>query len=408
MKTRYFSEYDREIKSDKGLNEVISSINENVIENGLKYAVMCEHQLIAEAQETEKEFIINVIDSEVAKQLTNYTVFSLYYNTENLFDDKTVTISVKRTTVIKYFVEQEHNIYKIMLYPQNEKTIEDIIKVESEMLQRYETKATMIELKRPSSKIVLEKEIDGAFNITEIDYQSYSMDIKYFDTRRLETLESSSSTIGSVNLYCNVKNEVKASAELYTMRSVSNEILRNIFRTSAYQISKNIPEDRNKWTADTYIKAQNIRAEDVSYNWELDKACEMAKEFSKNPAREEMFKIHIDIDGYAGNISVNNGKINLYLTEQPKLRDFYKVLSKIITAFEIKNMYIQFGQYWKEKSEITISQKEIFIEKHGIKKTDFPNLTELTKYGKRVVFEDTKDYKKYYFQNEEQLIDCEV
>ena len=65
-------------------------------------------------------------------------------------------------------------------------------------------------------------------------------------------------------------------------------------------------------------------------------------------------------------------------------------------------------QYWKEKSEITVSQKEIFIEKHGIKKTDFPNLTELTKYGKRVVFEDTKDYKKYYFQNEEQLIDCEV
>ena len=59
MKTRYFSEYDREIKSDKGLNEVISSINENVIENGLKYAVMYEHQLIAEAQETEKEFIIN-------------------------------------------------------------------------------------------------------------------------------------------------------------------------------------------------------------------------------------------------------------------------------------------------------------------------------------------------------------
>ena len=408
MKTRYFSEYDREIKSDKGLNEVISSINENVIENGLKYAVMCEHQLIAEAQETEKEFIINVIDSEVAKQLTNYTVFSLYYNTENLFDDKTVTISVKRTPVIKYFVEQEHNIYKIMLYPQNEKSIEDIIKVESEMLQRYETKATRIELKRLSSKIVLEKDIDGAFNITEIDYKSYSMDIKYFDTRRLETLDSSSSTIGTVNLYCNVKDEVKASAELYTMRSVSNEILRNIFRTASYQISKNIPEDRNKWTADTYIKAQNIRTEDVSYNWELEKACEMAKEFSKNPAREEMFKIHIDIDGYAGNISVNNGKINLYLTEQPKLRDFYKVLSKIITAFEIKNMYIQFGQYWKEKSEITVSQKEIFIEKHGIKKTDFPNLTELTKYGKRVVFEDTKDYKKYYFQNEEQLIDCEV
>ena len=408
MKTRYFSEYDNEIKAEKGLNEVISSINENVMANGLKYAVMCEHQLIAEAQETEKEFIINVIDSEVAKQLTNYTVFSLYYNTENLFDDKTVTISVKRTPVIKYFVEQEHNIYKIMLYPQNEKTIEDIIKVESEMLQRYETKATRIELKRPSSKIVLEKEIDGAFNITEIDYQSYSMDIKYFDTRRLETLESSSSTIGTVNLYCNVKNEVKASAELYTMRSVSNEILRNIFRTASYQISKNIPEDKNKWTADTYIKAQNIRTEDVSYNWELEKACEMAKEFSKNPAREEMFKIHIDIDGYAGNISVNNGKINLYLTEQPKLRDFYKVLSKIITAFEIKNMYIQFGQYWKEKSEITVSQKEIFIEKHGIKKTDFPNLTELTKYGKRVVFEDTKDYKKYYFQNEEQLIDCEV
>ena len=408
MKTRYFSEYDREIKSDKGLNEVISSINENVIENGLKYAVMCEHQLIAEAQETEKEFIINVIDSEVAKQLTNYTVFSLYYNTENLFDDKTVTISVKRTPVIKYFVEQEHNIYKIMLYPQNEKTIEDIIKVESEMLQRYETKATRIELKRPSSKIVLEKDIDGAFNVTEIDYHSYSMDIKYFDTRRLETFESSSSTIGTVNLYCNVKNEVKTSAELYTMKCVSNEILRNIFRTASYQISKNIPEDRNEWTADTYIKAQNIRTEDVSYNWELDKACEMAKEFSKNPAREEMFKIHIDIDGYAGNISVNNGMINLYLTEQPKLRDFYKVLSKIITAFEIKNMYIQFGQYWKEKSEITVSQKEIFIEKHGIRKTDFPNLTELTRYKRRVVFEDTKDYKKYYFQNEEQLLDCEI
>lgn len=408
MKTRYFSEYDREIKSDKGLNEVISSINENVIENGLKYAVMCEHQLIAEAQGTEKEIIINITDDDVAKELINHTVFALYYNTENLFDNKTVTISVKRTPVIKYFVEQEYNIYKIMLYPQNEKTIEDIIKVESEMLQRFETKATRIELKRLSSKIVLEKDIDGAFNITEIDYQSYSMDIKYFDTRRLETLESSSSTIGTVNLYCKVKNEVKTSAELYTMRSVSNEILRNIFRTASYQISKNIPEDKNKWTADTYIKAQNIRTEDVSYNWELEKACEMAKEFSKNPAREEMFKIHIDIDGYAGNISVNNGKINLYLTEQPKLRDFYKVLSKIITAFEIKNMYIQFGQYWKEKSEITVSQKEIFIEKHGIKKTDFPNLTELTKYGKRVVFEDTKDYKKYYFQNEEQLIDCEV
>mgnify|MGYP000863345626 FL=1 len=408
MKTRYFSEYDNEIKAEKGLNEVINAINENVMSNGVRHAVMCEHQLIAEAQKNEKEFIINVIDSEVAKQLTNYTVFSLYYNTENLFDNKTVTISVKRTPVIKYFVEQEHNIYKIMLYPQNEKSIEDIIKVESEMLQRYETKATRIELKRPSSKIVLEKDIDGAFNITEIDYQSYSMDIKYFDTRRLETLESSSSTIGTVNLYCKVKNEVKTSAELYTMRSVSNEILRNIFRTASYQISKNIPEDRNKWTADTYIKAQNIRTEDVSYNWELDKACEMAKEFSKNPAREEMFKIHIDIDGYAGNISVNNGKINLYLTEQPKLRDFYKVLSKIITAFEIKNMYIQFGQYWKEKSEITVSQKEIFIEKHGIKKTDFPNLTELTKYGKRIVFEDTKDYKKYYFQNEEQLLDCEI
>lgn len=408
MKTRYFSEYDNEIKAEKGLNEVINAINENVMSNGVRHAVMCEHQLIAEAQENEKEFIINVIDSEVAKQLSNYTVFSLYYNTENLFNNKTVTISVKRTPVIKYFVEQEHNIYKIMLYPQNEKSIEDIIKVESEMLQRYETKATRIELKRLSSKIVLEKDIDGAFNITEIDYQSYSMDIKYFDTRRLETLESSSSTIGTVNLYCKVKNEVKTSAELYTMRSVSNEILRNIFRTASYQISKNIPEDRNKWTADTYIKAQNIRTEDVSYNWELEKACEMAKEFSKNPAREEMFKIHIDIDGYAGNISVNNGKINLYLTEQPKLRDFYKVLSKIITAFEIKNMYIQFGQYWKEKSEITVSQKEIFIEKHGIKKTDFPNLTELTKYGKRVVFEDTKDYKKYYFQNEEQLLDCEI
>lgn len=408
MKTRYFSEYDNEIKAEKGLNEVINAINENVMSNGLKYAVMCEHQLIAEAQETEKEIIINITDDDVAKELVNHTVFALYYNTENLFDNKTVTINVKRTPIIKYFVEQEYNIYKIMLYPQNEKSIEDIIKVESEMLQRYETKATRIELKRLSSKIVLEKDIDGAFNITEIDYQSYSMDIKYFDTRRLETLESSSSTIGTVNLYCKVKNEVKTSAELYTMRSVSNEILRNIFRTTSYQISKNIPEDRNKWTADTYIKAQNIRTEDVSYNWELEKACEMAKEFSKNPAREEMFKIHIDIDGYAGNISVNNGKINLYLTEQPKLRDFYKVLSKIITAFEIKNMYIQFGQYWKEKSEITVSQKEIFIEKHGIKKTDFPNLTELTKYGKRVVFEDTKDYKKYYFQNEEQLIDCEV
>ena len=119
MKTRYFSEYDREINAEKGLNEVINAINENVLSNGLKYAVMCEHQLIAEAQETEKEFIINVIDSEVAKQLTNYTVFSLYYNTENLFNNKTVTISVKRTPVIKYFVEQEHNIYKIMLYPQN-------------------------------------------------------------------------------------------------------------------------------------------------------------------------------------------------------------------------------------------------------------------------------------------------
>lgn len=189
---------------------------------------------------------------------------------------------------------------------------------------------------------------------------------------------------------------------------IINEILRNIFRTASYQISKNIPEDRNKWTADTYIKAQNIRTEDVSYNWELEKACEMAKEFSENPSREEMFKIHIDIDGYAGHISVNNGKIRLYLSELPKMRDFYKILSKIITEFEIKNMYIQFGQYWKEKSEITVSQKEIFIEKHGIKKTDFPNLTELTKYGKRVVFEDTKDYKKYYFQNEEQLIDCEV
>ena len=408
MKTRYFSEYDNEIKAEKGLNKVINSINENVIENELKYAVMCEHQLIAEAQGTEKEIIINITDDDVAKELINHTVFALYYNTENLFDNKTVTISVKRTPVIKYFVEQEYNIYKIMLYPQNEKTIEDIIKVESEMLQRFETKATRIELKRLSSKIVLEKDIDGAFNITEIDYQSYSMDIKYFDTRRLETLESSSSTIGTVNLYCKVKNEVKTSAELYTMRSVSNEILRCICRTAIYQISKNIPEDRNEWTADTYIKAQNIRTENVSYGWELSKACEMAKEFSKNPAREEMFKIHIDIDGYAGNISVNNGKINLYLTEQPKLRDFYKVLSKIITAFEIKNMYIQFGQYWKEKSEITVSQKEIFIEKHGIKKTDFPNLTELTKYGKRVVFEDTKDYKKYYFQNEEQLIDCEV
>lgn len=408
MKTRYFSEYDNKIKAEKGLNEVISSINENVMANRLKYAVMCEHQLIAEAQETEKEIIINIIDDYISKELINHTVFALYYNTENLFDNKTVTISVKRTPVIKYFVEQEYNIYKIMLYPQNEKSIEDIIKVESEMLQRYETKATRIELKRLSSKIVLEKDIDGAFNITEIDYQSYSMDIKYFDTRRLETLESSSSTIGTVNLYCKVKNEVKTSAELYTMRSVSNEILRNIFRTASYQISKNIPEDKNKWTADTYIKAQNIRTEDVSYNWELEKACEMAKEFSKNPAREEMFKIHIDIDGYAGNISVNNGKISLYLSELPKMRDFYKILSKIITEFDMKDMYIQFGQYWKEKSEITVSQKEIFIEKHGIKKTDFPNLTELTKYKKRVVFEDRKDYKKYYFQNDEQLLDCEI
>lgn len=406
MKTRYFSEYDREINADKGLNKVINVINENVLSNGLKFAVMCEHQLIAEAQETEKEFIINVIDSEVAKEIINHTSFALYYNTENLFDNKTVTISVKRTPVIKYFVEQEHNIYKIMLYPQHDKSIEDIIKVESEMLKRYETKATRIEVKRPSSKIILEKDIDGAFDVTEINYQSYSMNIRYYDTRRLETLESSSSTIGTVNLYVEVKNEVKASAELYTMRTVSNEILRSICRTAIYQISKNIPKDRSEWTADTYIKAQNIITENVSYGWELEKACEMAKEFSENPARDEMFKIHIDIDGYAGNISVNNGKISLYLTEQPKQRDFYKVLSKIITAFEIKNMYIQFGQYWKEKSEITISQKEIFIEKHGIKKTDFPNLTELTKYKKRVVFEDRKDYKKYYFQNDEQLLDC--
>ena len=238
MKTRYFSEYDNEIKAEKGLNEVINAINENVMANGLKYAVMCENKLITEAQETEKEIIINITDDDVAKELINHTVFALYYNTENLFDDKTVTISVKRTPVIKYFVEQEHNIYKIMLYPQNEKTIEDIIKVESEMLQRYETKATRIELKRPSSKIVLEKDIDGAFNVTEIDYQSYSMDIKYFDTRRLETLESSSSTIGTVNLYVEVKNEVKASAEIYTMRTVSNEILRYICRTAIYQISK--------------------------------------------------------------------------------------------------------------------------------------------------------------------------
>lgn len=408
MKTRYFSEYDREIKSDKGLNEVINVINENVIANGLKYAVMCEHQIIAEAQETEKEFIINIIDDEVAKQLTNYTVFSLYYNTENLFDNKTVTIGVKRTPVIKYFVEQEHNIYKIMLYPQDEKTIEDIIKVESEMLKRYETKATRIEVKRPSSKIVLEKDIDGAFDVTEINYQSYSMNIRYYDTRRLETLENSSSTIGTVNLYVEVKNEVKASAELYTMRTVSNEILRCICRTAIYQISKNIPEDRNEWTADTYIKAQNIRTDNVSYGWKFEKACEMAKEFSENPARKEMFKIYTEIEGYAGNISVNNGKINFYLTEQPKLREFYKILSKIITAFDMKDMYIKFGEYWKNKTEINISQKEIFIEKHGIKKTDFPNLTELTKYKKRVVFEDRKDYKKYYFQNDEQLLDCEI
>jgi len=408
MKTRYFSEYDNKIKAEKGLNEVISSINENVMANRLKYAVMCEHQLIAEAQETEKEIIINITDDDVAKELINHTVFALYYNTENLFDNKTVIISVKRTPVIKYFVEQEHNIYKIMLYPQNDKSIEDIIKVESEMLKRYETKATRIEVKRPSSKIVLEKDIDGEFNVTEIDYHSYAMNIRYYDTRQLETLENSSSTIGTVNLYVEVKNEVKASAEIYTMRSVSNEILRSICRTAIYQISKNIPEDRNEWTADTYIKAQNIRTENVSYGWELSKACEMAKEFSKNPAREEMFKIHIDIDGYAGNISVNNGKINLYLTELPKMRDFYKILSKIITEFDMKDMYIQFGQYWKEKSEITVSQKEIFIEKHGIKKTDFPNLTKLTKYGKRIVFEDTKEYKKYYFRNEEQIKDCEI
>ena len=405
MKTRYFSEYDREINAEKGLNEVINVINENVTANGLKYAVMCEHKLIAEAQGTEKEFIINIIDDEVAKEIINHTSFALYYNTENLFDNKTVTISVKRTPVIKYFVEQEHNIYKIMLYPQNDKSIEDIIKVESEMLKRYKTKATRIEVKRPSSKIVLEKDIDGAFDVTEINYQSYSMNIRYYDTRRLETLESSSSTIGTVNLYVEVKNEVKASAEIYTMRTVSNEILRCICRTAIYQISKNIPEDRNEWTADTYIKAQNIRTENVSYGWELEKASEMAKEFSKNPAREEMFKIYTEIEGYAGNISVNNGKISFYLTEQPKLREFYKILSKIITAFEIKNMYIQFGQYWKEKSEITVSQKEIFIQKHGIKKTDFPKLTELTKYKRRVVFEDTKEYKNYYFQNEEQLLD---
>ena len=408
MKTRYFSEYDREIKSDKGLNEVISSINENVIENGLKYAVMCEHQLIAEAQETEKEFIINIIDDEVAKEIINHTSFALYYNTGNLFDNKTVTISVKRNNIIKYFVEQEHNIYKIMLYPQNDKSIEDIIKVETEMLKRFETKATRIEVKRPSSKIVLEKDIDGAFDVTEINYQSYSMNIRYYDTRRLETLENSSSTIGTVNLYVEVKNEVKASAELYTMRTVSNEILRSICRTAIYQISKNIPEDRNEWTADTYIKAQNIRTDNVSYNWELEKASEMAKEFSENPAREEMFKIHIDIDGYAGNISVNNGKISLYLTEQPKLRDFYKILSKIIRNFDMKDVYIQFGRYWKDKTDINISQKEIFIQKHGIKKTDFPNLTELTKYKTRVVFEDQKDYKKYYFQNDEQLTDGEI
>lgn len=405
MKTRYFSEYDREINAEKGLNELIDAINENVIANELKYAVMCEHQLIAEAQETEKEFIINIVDNEAAKEIINHTSFALYYNTGNLFDNKTVTINVKRTPVIKYFVEQEHNIYKIMLYPQNDKSIEDIIKVESEMLKRYKTKATIIEVKRPSSKIVLEKDIDGAFDVTEINYQSYSMNIRYYDTRRLETLENSSSTIGTVNLYVEVKNEVKASAELYTMRSVANEILRSICRTAIYQISKNIPEDKNEWTADTYIKAQNIRTEDVSYNWELEKACEMAKEFSKNPAREEMFKIHIDIDGYAGNISVNKGKISLYLTEQPKIRDFYKILSKIITNFDMKDMYIQFGQYWKDKSEITVSQKEILIQKHGIKKTDFPNLTELTKYKKLVVFEDLKDYKKYYFQNEEQIID---
>ena len=408
MKTRYFSEYDREINGEKGLNEVINVINENVIANGLKYAVMCEHQLIAEAQETEKEFIINVIDDEAAKEILNHTSFALYYNTENLFDNKTVIISVKRTPVIKYFVEQGHNIYKIMLYPQNDKSIEDIIKVESEMLKRYKTKATRIEVKRPSSKIVLEKDIDGAFDVTEINYQSYSMNIRYYDTRRLETLESSSSTIGTVNLYCNVKNEVKASAEIYTMRTVSNEILRSICRTAIYQISKNIPEDRNEWTADTYIKAQNITTENVSYGWELEKACEMAKEFSENPARDEMFKIHIDIDGYAGNISVNNGKISLYLTEQPKLRDFYKILSKIIKNFDMQDMYIQFGQYWKDKTDIDISQNEIFIQKHGIKKTDFPNLTELTKYKKLVVFEDQKDYKKYYFQNEEQLTDGEI
>ena len=71
-------------------------------------------------------------------------------------------------------------------------------------------------------------------------------------------------------------------------------------------------------------------------------------------------------------------------------------------------MYIQFGQYWKDKTDIDISQNEIFIQKHGIKKTDFPNLTELTKYKKLVVFEDQKDYKKYYFQNEEQLTDGEI
>ena len=408
MKTRYFSEYDNEIKAEKGLNEMINAINENVMSNGVRHAVMCEHQLIAEAQETEKEIIINITDDDVAKELINHTVFALYYNTENLFDNKTVTISVKRTPVIKYFVEQEHNIYKIMLYPQNDKSIEDIIKVESEMLKRYETKATRIEVKRPSSKIVLEKDIDGEFNVTEIEYHSYAMNIRYYDKRQLETLENSSSTIGTVNLYVKVKNEVKASAEIYTMRTVSNEILRCICRTAIYQISKNIPEDRNEWTADTYVKAQNIRTDNVSYGWKFEKACEMAKEFSKNPAREEMFKIHIDIDGYAGHISVNNGNISLYLTELPKLRDFYKVLSKIITAFEIKNMYIQFGQYWKEKSEITVSQKEIFIQKNGIKKTDFPKLTELTKYKKRVVFEDTKEYKKYYFQNDEQLLDCEI
>ena len=79
MKTRYFSEYDREINGEKGLNEVINVINENVIANGLKYAVMCEHILIAEAQETEKEFIINIIDDEVAKEIRRPVDFLMYF-----------------------------------------------------------------------------------------------------------------------------------------------------------------------------------------------------------------------------------------------------------------------------------------------------------------------------------------